>query len=715
MADQIKPSPAQLAAENARLAVENARLRREIRGHAAELARQREAAEQANSDMQMLLDNMTDIVWLVAADGTYGLHNKAVWDNGIPAERSVTNLRDLVRWQIESGNADRRFATIEEDIAFHMAMFERADGKPLVTRRPNGNWVDIRWIGLPDGRRLLVVRDVTELKHQEEQIARERDAAETARQEAQAANHAKSAFLATMSHEIRTPMNGVLGMIEVLDRQGLNDRQRHIVGTMRGSACALLRIIDDILDFSKIEAGRIDMETTYFSLSGLIFDAIDAMRPQAIANGLMLDAEIETGSDDALVGDPTRVRQILFNLIGNAIKFTEHGNVLVRAVTAPLGEGRLRVIIAVTDTGIGIAPTQQTRLFDPFSQADSSTTRHYGGTGLGLSIVRRLAELMGGDVAVDSTPGQGSTFTVTLVLAAAPAAQTTAGEALPAPGAAMHSHVGAKLLIVDDHPVNREVLVQQLELLGMTADTCVDGNEALAIWAPGRYGAVLADLHMPGMDGYELVRRLRMAEAEQRCARTPVIAVSANALRGEAERCIAAGMDGFVAKPVSLDALSKALRQWLPGPSLVADTSHAAAADKPLFDPAQLRGLFGEHSARMAELVDGFAESAQRDLAALHAADGAASIAEAAHRLKGAARTVGAPRFASLVEQVEAAAISGRGSDARREADGLDAMLRETLHAARAAFAKPSRARGRSTPAPPRRPAADQSLGGTKR
>src|SRR5215831_12403191 len=268
------------------------------------------------------------------------------------------------------------------------------------------------------------------------------DAAETARVEAEAANEAKSTFLATMSHEIRTPMNGVLGMMEVLERQALNDNQRPLVATMRDSAQALLRIIDDVLDFSKIEAGRLELEETPFSLSGLVAGAVDTLRPQAAAKGLVIAAEIEPGSDDALVGDPTRIRQILFNLLSNAVKFTERGEIVVRAGTAPLGGGQAQITLAVRDTGIGLDAEQQARLFQPFSQADSSTTRRYGGTGLGLSIVRRLAQLMGGDVAVDSAAGEGSTFTVTLVLEAAPAESPAAPLTQPSTPA-----IGARGLI----------------------------------------------------------------------------------------------------------------------------------------------------------------------------------------------------------------------------------------------------------------------------
>src|SRR5262249_57168501 len=229
--------------------------------------------------------------------------------------------------------------------------------------------------------------------------------------EAQAANQAKSTFLAVMSHEIRTPMNGVLGMMEVLERQGLNAAQRQTLATMRDSAQALLRIIDDVLDFSKIEAGRLELEQIAFSLSDLIESVAGTFRREASEKGLTLDVDFDVGSDDALIGDPTRVRQILFNLLGNALKFTRRGSVQVRASTSPLGGGRTRIRLAVSDTGIGLDAGQIARLFRPFAQADSATTRQFGGTGLGLSIVRRLAELMGGQVSVDSAPGVGSTFT----------------------------------------------------------------------------------------------------------------------------------------------------------------------------------------------------------------------------------------------------------------------------------------------------------------
>jgi signal transduction histidine kinase/CheY-like chemotaxis protein/HPt (histidine-containing phosphotransfer) domain-containing protein len=509
---------------------------------------------------------------------------------------------------------------------------------------------------------------------------RERDIAERARAEAEAANRAKSTFLAAMSHEIRTPMNGVLGMMEVLERSSLEPAQARNVAVMRQSAQGLLRILDDVLDFSKIDAGRMDIEATPFSLGELVAATVKTMLPQARRKHLELSAEPSSAGPDRVIGDPTRVRQILFNLVGNAIKFTDRGFVRINTISRAEGDGSVLVSVMVTDSGIGMDETTRARLFEPFMQADSSTTRRFGGTGLGLSIVRRLAQLMGGDVEAETAPGEGARFTVHLRLGQArPELAWTAGNKLPP--TVTPSPSATRLLIADDHPVNREVLLRQLEILGLSAETAEDGATALVKWREAPHAIILLDLHMPVLDGFGLAKAIRREEAKRGLPRTALVAVTADAMKGKDARCYAAGMDAFVTKPVSIDALARALGRW--APSLVAMPAPGGTPNGALFDPEALRALFSSDTAKLAGHVQTFADSAKRDIAALNAAPDVKQVAAFAHRLRGAARVAGATLMAEQAARVEAAAEVQDLAGARCATVGIEQLLADTIEAMR--------------------------------
>ncbi len=633
----------------------------------------RDAAEAARADalrtrgmVDAVVKNMTDGVALYDQDGKWIFVNDSILTFHDLTREIIVNqptLRDTFLFQAARGDwGDMTPEQVEAAIEARLQAFRAPGGARDLRQLRNGRFIEYQIKPLATGETLMVQRDVTALK----QSALE---AQHARDEAEAANQAKSTFLATMSHEIRTPMNGVLGSAELLEREALSERQRRLVGTVRTSATALLRIIDDVLDFSKIEAGRMELEHTPFGLRALVEGTGDTLRVQAQRKGLSLTSAIEPGSRDGLIGDPTRVRQILYNLIGNAIKFTEIGGVRITARTDGGSGMPVTLALSVTDSGIGMDAAQVARLFQPFAQADSSTTRRFGGTGLGLSIVRRLAQLMGGDVTVSSVPGQGSTFTATLVVDAdvsGPADRSrAAGPSADADSGDSPGRLVGRVLAVDDYDVNLEVLAGQLDILGVGVDLARNGIEALTQWRSGGYALVLTDIHMPDMDGFELTRQIRTEEAGRReGVRTPIVALTANALKGEAERCLAAGMDDYLTKPLTLERLRAALDRWMRD----APPAPADAAPETIIDRSALGRLFGDNPAMIARMTSRFRDSAARlvaDIDAQWSAEDLASVAETAHKLKGAARTGGATALGDLAAALEQEARAGRREDCR--------------------------------------------------
>jgi PAS domain S-box-containing protein len=659
-----------------------------------ELQRQRDFALQ-------VMNNMAQGLAVTGPDGLYEYVNPAFARMLGRCSKAVIGRApvDFILPEDEAAFAEAQLRASQSGVSTCEARLWRSDERILyamITTAPRRD--DGRDVGV-----ITVITDLSERKHLEQVLAQARD-------QALEASRLKSEFLATMSHEIRTPMNSILGMNELLLDTPLSLEQQELAKGVQDAAQALLAIIDDILDFSKIEAGKLVFDETDFDPRTAVQRVLDLFAARAQAKGLDLRALIANEVPNWVRGDPLRLRQILVNLVSNALKFTERGEVVVEVALESMSEDQVVLYFSVTDTGIGLSDTARRRLFQPFTQADGSMTRKYGGTGLGLAISKRLVEMMGGEIGAEGEEGRGAVFWFTAHFGYAAEHDQVQAVARPPMIAHVASIEAAKkrILLAEDNPVNLRLAVLQLEKLGYKVDATAHGAAAVETYtrAPSVYDLILMDCQMPQMDGFEATRAIRAMEAGFR--HVPIVAMTANALQGDREACLAAGMDDYISKPVRSVDLHEVVGRWL---SPAADTSPTAAladdarapgvataervqAEAGPLDRVTIRNLRRlappDEPQALIELIEAFLESTRVRLPALREAVEsctAPQVSQVAHSLKGSTGSFGAIRLSSLLGQLEAMGKKGilvgamdRLEEIEAEFERVQAAFAEELH-----------------------------------
>jgi signal transduction histidine kinase/CheY-like chemotaxis protein len=643
---------------------------------AALLLRQQRGVARSRQTLAATLENIDQGIIMIGPDGRLPVVNaraRELLDLPAALVAGKPLLRDVLAWQLrqgEFGPADRidpDFRRIIEagGLSAAYGVHERT--------RPNGTVLEIRTRMLPGGGAVRTYTDITERKHTESALAAARDAA-------QEAGRARSEFLAVMSHEIRTPMNGIIGVAALLLDGPLDATEKHYVRVIIDSGNHLLQMINDILDFSRLDSGRLALEETAFDVRGVMQSAVEMLSSDAQAKGLELTLEVADDVPRRAGGDPRRLRQVLLNLIGNAIKFTNAGSVRVGVTRLAREPGAIQLGCTVADTGIGIAPEVQSRLFDEFTQVDSSISRRFGGSGLGLAISRRLIEQMGGTIEVESTPGVGSVFRFDVRLRA----RRASDESAPAsPLASPPALAGApargswRVLVAEDNATNRLVASRMLERLGHRVETVENGREALAAIQTRAYDLVLMDVMMPDMDGLAATAAIRALSGER--GRTPIIGLTANAQRSDEAAGLAAGMNYFVTKPITAERLAQVIDAVMAGrvarAASPAPTPGGRALENRNFDPAVLDAMLRELGAEpTVEVVRRFVDAGARDAAGIADLAAAGSLDEVrrqAQALADRARGLGLMRVAWAAGEL----AQGEGGEVRAQIDRLHLLV----------------------------------------